>query len=153
MIRSNRKTDSACAVCRSDKYTEAMCLTFKVSCNISLRCVICPSLLYEVHSAFLTWHTTPPGICLPCLTGHLTLLSLRLCCHGNSSVTGLGWAWGMSCGVMARFLQWRGGGNGRWETSKTRQRCWWKAERSLTWKRRSREYLLSLCSKACCHCV
>lgn len=61
-----------------------------------------------------------PGICLPCLAGHLT----RLCCHGNSSVTCPGWAWGMSCGVMARFFQQRqrGGESGRWETSKARQR-------------------------------
>lgn len=34
-----------------------------------------------------------PGICLPCLAGHLTLLSLlRVRRHGNSGVTGPGWA-------------------------------------------------------------
>lgn len=60
---------------------------------------------YRVHGVFLPRRTPPPGIHLPCLAGHLTPLSLRLCRHGNSSVTGPGWAWGMSCGVMARFLQ------------------------------------------------
>lgn len=72
-------------------------------------------MLYKGHSVFLTWITTPPGIYLPCLTGHLTLLSLRLCCHGNSSVAGPGWAWGMSCGEMARILQQRERGGGKWQ--------------------------------------
>ncbi len=103
-------------------------------CYLSITCCIW-STVYSWHDAPL-----PPGICLPCLTGHLTLLSLRLCCHGNSSVTGPGWAWGMSCGEMARFLQQRerGGGNDRGETRLKRGRDgWWKAERALTWKRRS----------------
>lgn len=107
-----------------------MCLPVKFRCSRS-DCIVLSvhHMLYKVHSVFLTWCTAPPGICLPCLTGHLTLLSLRLCCHGNSSVTGPGWAWGMSCGEMARFLQQRErgeerggwGGGGRGEASKARQ--------------------------------
>lgn len=119
--------------------------------QIYLCCVIYPS---HAVSVFLTWCTPPLGIYMPCLAGHLTLLSLRLCCHGNSNVTGPGWAWGMSCGVMARFLQQRErrGCNGRGEVSEARPRwlvkkLWglWRQEEKCVWG--GGENLSPLCFK------
>lgn len=124
--------------------------------QIYLCCVIYPS---HAVSVFLTWCTPPLGIYMPCLAGHLTLLSLRLCCHGNSNVTGPGWAWGMSCGVMARFLQQRErrGCNGRGEVSEARPRwlvkkLWglWRQEEKCVWG--GGEFIPSVLQD-CFHCV
>lgn len=125
--------------------------------SISVHCI-----LYVACGVFLTWcapHLTPPpSLCLPCLAGHLTLLSLRWCCHGNSSVTGPGWVWGMSCGVMAKFLQQRQreGETGRDDASKAKQR-WLMRGWKWIWLRRrggGRTGIVSLppCFRACCYC-
>lgn len=137
-----------CAI-RQDKQTQKKPCGFQSSLDVTDWTTLCYlPITCCIRSTEYSWHDAPlpPGICLPCLAGHLTLLSLRLCCHGNSSVTGPGWAWGMSSGEMARFLQWReeGGGMlwGGW--LKRGRNGWWKAERALTWKRRSRSiYSLS----------
>lgn len=85
--------DRLCLHNKIKQSKETMWPPLKLSCDRSDYIVLSVHhSLYKGPQCILDMMHPSPGICLPCLAGHLTLLSLLLCCHGNSSVTGPGWA-------------------------------------------------------------
>lgn len=115
--------------------------------------------LYKAHCVFLTRYTPSPW--------YLFALS-HWASHPAVSAFALSWKqpcdrswvgvrdelWGNGQVFTAERREERVGGGATEERRIERgSGIWWKAERALTWKRRSREYLLPLRSKACCHCL